>query len=351
MTLYYPGKTVADLKADTLSKLRQPALNYDRYTEANILRALNAGLMEGVRRIRNLQSFAIIQLSAGYAQYAPPSQMISPRAAFFYQNSNSYWELTQKTRAWLDSNLPGWRITDGDPTHMFPGDSIGGMTKLGFYPKPDTAGSVYSSSPDTGVVVTATGMTTSGNIDGTNSAAHATICTDSAGRTIEDLGVQVGMMAFNVTDGSKGQISAVSGSTFSATLTGGTANTWGLSQNFRILAGEYGVVTGVSADDEEYIFSADLGELVSIGALTGNVYLEFYRRPLKLAYDTQYPEFPPDLQACISDYAVWDLKRSSVKGSTDDQEAMAAIQAFNAIISGYRSIEEEISTSTIRFNW
>lgn len=349
----YAGKTVATLVANTLARLRQPVNTFDRYSRDNILSALNDANMEVALRKKCLHSFAVIVLKNGYSQYAPPTQLITPKCAFFYQSSSSYYELKLKDRAYLDETYPGWRVTNGDPTHMYPGDSFGSLRKLGFYPTPNADGDDYTTSPDTGIVISATGLTVTGNITGNNNAAHATICTDAAARTLSSLGVEVGMIALNITDGSQGQISAVSGSTFTVTLTGGTNNQWAVGDDFTILAGEYGVVTGITGTTEQYIFSSEYGEMVDIESITGNVYLEFYRRPLELVYDTQYSEIPIELHQYLPDYATWILKRDAPRGSMDFMEASAALQAFDRVIPpvSYVSIDDAVKDNRIRFNW
>jgi hypothetical protein len=86
-----------------------------------------------------------------------------------------------------------------------------------------------------------TGMSAMGNITGVNSVAHNSVCTDSQGRALSELGTRISVMAVNVTDRSSGQITAVSGSTFTVTLAGGKNNVWAVGDQFLILAGEYGI--------------------------------------------------------------------------------------------------------------
>ncbi len=350
---YYAGKTIATLIADTLQKLKQPPLSYDRYSYANILSALNEANVEAATRLKCLHSFAIINLKAGYSQYAPPSQMIAPKCAFFYQTATSYSELPFKSRRWLDRYLPGWRANSSDPCYAFIGDSDGNLRKIGFTPKPKTDGTNYTISPGTGVFVSGTGMTVSGNIIGQNNADHATICTDALARVLATLGVQVGMMALNVNDGSSGQITAVSGSTFTVTLTGGTANTWVVGDSWNVLAGEYGVVTGLSVDDEQYLFTDEFGIMINIQALPGNVWLEFYRRPLDLIVDTQYPEIPVELHQYLSWYATFLLKAGTPKGSTDNVDAATALAIFDSKIPpvSYENPDDAVEVSRIQENW
>ena len=352
------AKTLAELVADTVAGLRQPPtapLCYTRYSRDSILAALNLANMETAARLRCLHGFAVIILRAGYGQYLPPADMLDPKDAFFYKSATSYVHLTRdgwKKRDWLDRFQGGWRTMTGDPYWAYIGDSAGNLRKLGFTPRPDTAGTNYLVTPDTGVVISVTGMTTTGNITGVNTTAHATTCTDSAARTLSSLGVRAGMMALNVTDGSKGQITDVTGSTFTVTLAGGTANTWAIGDSFTILAGEYGVVTSVDGD-EEYIFSSDRGELIAIGAITGNVFLEYWRKPLKLTIDTQYPEVPEEAHPYLSEYAIWWLKRHAPRGSDDANDAMMSKAAYDEKIPPVKivPVDQQAEVSTIRFNW
>ena len=331
----YEGLTLEELKARTLDRLKQKPLNYDRYNEGAIGRALNDALQESGRVLRHLKSFAIITLKDGTSQYKPPTEMLLPDKAFFYQSATSYYELPYKTRQWLDSHKRGWRTQNGDPSYMYPGDTYGNLRKLGFTPTPDTDGEDYTASPDTGIYASESGMTTTGNITGTASVASSTVLTDSAARDLADEGVVVGMMVVNVTDSSSGQISAISGATVTATLAGGTANAWVVGDSFTILAGEYGVVVDW-AGDEEYLFTAEIGGMVDVDTIENNVYLEFVKRPLPLQFDSQYPQLPPELHIYLPDGAAWFLNRNAPRGTKEFQEAAGAYEAFiNGLKTGY----------------
>jgi len=350
VTALWTGLTRAQLKSRTLWKLKQKPDNYNRYSEASIEDALNDAQIEAAKMTKCLRGFGILTMKDGYAQYKPPTEMLQLDKAFFYQSATSYYELIQKSRAWLDRFKKGWRVQEGDPQYVFSGDSYGTMRKIGFYPRPDTDGDNYAVSPDTGVYGSATGMSTSGNVTGTNSVAHATVCTDTDGISMSDSGVTVGMMAVNVTDDSSGQISAVSGSTFTVTLTGGTANTWALGDSYTVLAGEYGVVTDWS-NDEKFLFTSDIGGIIAVETLTNNVMIEYCRRPLPLQFDTQYPEIPSDLHPYLPDGAVWSLKRNSPRASSDLEEATIAYQAFQAGIMKYVDLDGVLEDDVVMNCW
>ena len=221
---------------------------------------------------------------------------------------------------------------------IYPGDNYGTLRKLGFYPTPDTDGDSYTTSPDTGIYASETGATTTGNITGRNNTAHATVCTDNDGRDMATLGVTVGLTAVNVNDGSTGQVSAVTGATFTVTLAGGTSNTWAIGDNFNVLAGEYGVVTSWE-NDEQYLFGAEIGGMIDVSTITNNVYMEFIRRPLLLQFDTQYPEIPPEIHQYLPDYVVYWLKRNSPRGSNDYNEAMEGYRAFKQGMENHTDLD------------
>ena len=324
----FEGLTLSELLARSLDKLHQKEGNYDRYDKELLKRALNDGNSDAVVLTHCIKGFGIIEMKEGYSQYKPPSDMLLFDKFFFYQSATSYWELKQKSRHWLDTHKRGWRVQSGDPLYMYPGDSYGSLRKIGFTPTPDTDGDSYIADPDTGIYTSATGMTTSGNITGTNNAASATICTDSAGRTMSDLGVTVGLTAVNVTDGSKGQINAVAGATFTVTsLTGGTANTWAVGDSFNVLAGEYGIVTDWT-NDEKFIFAAEVGGITDVSTIVNNVYIEYVRRPLILEFDTQYPNIPPELHQYLPEYVNYYCNRKAPRKSSSYEEAMASLQIF-----------------------
>ena len=363
----YEGLKLSELKARVLDRLKQKALSYDRYSETSILNALIDTEVELARITRCLRGFAFIVLKNGYAQYRPPSNMLLLDKAFFYQSNTSYYELQQKNRAWMDRHQRGWRTVEGDPVITFPGDNYGNLRKIGFYPRPNVA-STFALNQPTGEVISGTGDTLSfggtqisftdsgtgayetnasispsNNVTGMNSVVHATVCTDSEGRTLTDLGVAVGMMAINVTDGSKGQISAISGSTFTVTLTGGTNNTWAVGDSFQIMSGEYGVVTSWD-DDEQYIFTTDYGVITGV-TQAHNVFLEYYRRPSKLSFSEQYPEVPPELHQYMPDNAVYLLKRGAQRGSADFNDAQEGRSAFLSGMGGYVDLDDKAEDS------
>ena len=312
-----------------------------------IERALNDAQLEAALITGCLKSFAIYRLRSGYGQYRPPTLMIAPVSAYFWHTATSYWEIPIKTRAWLDIWSPGWRTQSGDPQYMYAGDLFQNQRKIGFTPTPDTSGSNYTAAMDTNLVMaTSGGMTTTGNIVGTVKGTHNTECDDTAARTLANLGVKVGQIVLNHTDGSLGQISAVATTKLTATLTGGTLNVWTALDEFVVLTGDWGVY--IYDAEEKYIFTKDMTGLKEAKTLINMVYLEFIRRPILLDFATQYPELPPELHTYLPEGAIWYLKRSAPRGSDDFQEAQAAYQIFTtAMRLGYVNLDSIAQDSPV----
>lgn len=59
-----------------------------------------------------------------------------------------------------------------------------------------------------------------------------------SGRDFTTLGIKIGDIAKNVTDGSQGAITAIVGDTITATLAGGTENDWDAADSYEILDGD-----------------------------------------------------------------------------------------------------------------
>jgi len=344
----FEGLQLTELINRAQDRLKQKRGNFDRYPKDSIINALNDGQIEATKRLRCLHGMSIIVLKNGYNQYKPPHDYLLSKNAFFYQSATSYWQLKITTREWLDRFKSGWRTTSGDPLYMFPGDNYGNMRKLGFYPRPKTDGTSYITGADSGVVVSDNAAATTGNVTGQNGTAHATVCTDSDGRTLADHGVAVGMVAVNVDTDESGQISAVSGSTFTISATDFPSG-WSVGDNFNVLAGEYGTIVKWDGEDQ-VIYNAEIGGTIDVRTIVNNVYLEYVRRPLLLKYNEQYPEIAPDLHQYLPDYVPFALKRNSPKGSTDAMEATIAFQAFETGLKTHIQPDNKTTDCCTRFS-
>jgi hypothetical protein len=133
------------------------------------------------------------------------------------------------------------------------------------------------------------------------------------------------MTVKNVTDGSEATILTIAEHelTFSATLSGGTANTFAAGDSYEILAGEYGVLTSWT-DGEQYIFSDDVGVLSSITVPAGNIWVDYipYAKPFpSTGSDDKYPEIPRLYHLDYGMGVVADLLRTFHEKSREFQRA------------------------------
>jgi hypothetical protein len=238
-----------------------------------------------------------------------------------------------------------WKTdTAGTPEYLYPSYGYGNIKKFGVYPKPSTAGTTYTGT-SMGVVTSATDFTFTGNITGTHRVGagdNRAYLEDEAGRNFVTLGVVVGMMIFNTTDGSSGQITAIGNGNatndkLSVTLSGGTDDDFDESDSFEVTTGEYGVV--IRADgSEEWAFSSDYGALQDITPLAFNMLIDFVRRPLNLDFDDQISEIPMDYQQALVEYCVWKLGGTEYDGATAQKRSIEAKESWFTYINNYNSI-------------
>jgi hypothetical protein len=210
----------------------------------------------------------------------------------YFQDSTSYQELYVRDTQWLDSHYQGW-LTDApsQPLYSYLGESYGNVPMLGVYPAPLNDGDSYTITPDTGVV--APPLATN-NLTGIATSGNATTLGDTA-IDFTTQGLAPGMTVNNVTDGSKAAIVTVAAHSIAMTaLSGGAANIFTAGDSYEILAGEYGVVTSWTGEDE-YLFSSEVGEIANITVPAGNIRVDFIPYPMpfpETGNDDQYPELP-----------------------------------------------------------
>jgi hypothetical protein len=220
--------------------------------------------------------------------------------------------------------------------YCYMGDSYGNIPMLGVYPKPDTDGTSYSISPDTGVTTGGDlpGATT--NVTGQATGGSATTLDDTA-VDFTDLGLVSGMAVKNVTDGSTGTISTIATTqiVLVSALTGGTANVFAAGDSYEILAGEYGVLTSWD-DDDMTIFGSEVGVLANITVPAGNIRVDYIPYPLPFPADGnagQYPEIPKLYHMDFAMGVVADLLRTFGEGSREFQRAAYYDGIFNNAVA------------------
>ena len=299
----FAGKTLTELEDGVLSKLGETAQTFTRYTQPEVDAYLNRALREFCFRTRILKTNAITILKAGIRYYKLPTNFldfVNPRWVARYRDSGGtgYLRLERTSVQRLDNASGSWRDEVGTPKGLFLGPVYGNTRMVGVYPVPAVDGQVYTASQDTGVVISGANVSIGNNVTGVHkTGANSAFYVDTEGRDLAALGVMVGMVIENLTDGSKGAITAIGNSEatndkISVTLAGGTDNDFDVGDSVIIYAGEYGVLTSWATDTEQYLFNTEFGVLGAITTPNGNLEYEFIREAAKLSNANQYPEIP-----------------------------------------------------------
>ena len=340
MVLRGLGSPVATVDTDTSS-------DYTRYTKEDIIKQLSIAENQFVMKTDVLTSWAIVEAVSGQSEYRMPRRSLKILDGKFYTSTTTYEQLINRTNRSqmkrIDSN---WRTaTAGRPEYIYPGFGYGNVRSWGAYPKPSSDGTTYDGS-SMGIVTAATDFTFTGNITGTHKTGFASsaFLVDTAGRNFVTLGVTVGMMIFNTTDGSSGQVTAIgnqdaTNDKLTVTLAGGTDDDFDTDDSFVVTVGEYGVV--IRADNsEEWAFSSAYGALQDITPLSGNFMLEYVKRPLVLDLDTQYPEIPAEHHHALAERVIWKLGMSEFNGQTVQQRAQEGKSAWVTALQDYDVFSE-----------
>lgn len=318
------------------------AADYSRYPKADIVNQLTIAESQFNMRTDTLTTFAIVEAVANRTRYRLPRRCMKITDAKFYTAETLYEQLTQKTSRTQMKRVSRSYLTDtaGRPEYIYPGYGYGNVREFAAYPRPSTDGTTYDGST-MGVVTAATDFTFTGNITGTHKTGfgNSAFLVDNDGRNFAALGVTVGMMIFNTTDGSSGQITAIgnqdaTNDKISVTLSGGTDDDFDTDDSFVVTVGEYGVV--IRADNsEEWAFSSTYGALQDITPLSGNFLLEFVKRPLLLDLDTQFPEIPPEHHHALAERAIWKLGGAEYNSETVRGRAAEGQNSWLQAIADY----------------
>jgi hypothetical protein len=300
----FSGKTLTELEDGVLSKLGEPAQTFTRYTQDEIRAYLNQGLRIFCHQTRLLKAKAIAQIKSGTRYYKLPTNFhdfVDARwpARYRAADGSGYTRLKRTSMQRLDNVSGTWRDQVGSPRGIMLGPVFGNTRLFGLMPIPDADGEAYTGASDPGVIVSGTNFSIGNNILGNHKTGFgdSAFYVDAEGRDLAALGVVAGMVIENLTDGSKGSITAVgdqdaTNDKITVTLAGGTDNDFDEGDSIIIYAGEYGVLTSWQSDTEQYIFNTEIGVLANITTPKGNVEFEYVREAAKLANAQQYPEIP-----------------------------------------------------------
>jgi hypothetical protein len=315
--------------------------DYTRYPKQDIIDKLIEAQVDFTRKTNCLNTFAIVECTADQAEYRQPNNCLLITDAKYFTADNSYEQIRFKQNKQQMKRVSSeWQQdASGTPEWIYPSYTHGNTRTFGLYPRPSSDGTTYDGT-GLGTVTSATSFTFTGDIAGANIAGAPLALTDSQGRDFTTLGVAVGMMLFNVTDGSSAQITgivngAATNDRLEGTLAGGTLNLWIDGDSFVVTTGQYGVVIRATGD-EEYVFSSDYGALTDITPLSGNVLLDYIRRPIKLDHDTQFPEIPMDYHQALAEYAIWKLGMTEYNGNVMLERAGQAKEQWFEYIQDYK---------------
>ena len=320
--------------------------DYTRYPKQDIIDKLNEGQIKFVRKTHCLTTFAIVEAVGGQSEYRWPRNCLRILEAMWYTSATAYEQLrVVDDKSQMKRISTTWRTdASGTVEFYYPSYGYGNIRKFGVYPKPAIDGDTYSGT-GYGIVTSATDFSLTDSVTGTHRVGAGddkAYLEDEDGRDFTTLGITVGMMIFNNTDDSSGQITAISNGNatndrLEVTLSGGTDDDFDEGDSFQVEPGEYGVV--IRADgSEEWAFSSDLGALQDITPLSGNFLLDYIKRPFKLDTDNQYPEIPADYHNALVEYSVWKLGLTEYDGANMEVRATKAEEAWHDSINDYISI-------------
>ncbi len=342
---------LGELETDVLRKLWistsedsngfSPDTAFLKYSRYRVRKKLNQAYSEVVAFARAHKSWFIITLSNGYHQYAVPQNCFDIANVYYLTTATAYEELTVYDEDIIEEVLsPGWKTLPGVPKYAYVGDRTKMVVKLGIAPPPNTDGTaitlasgVSSKSQPHGTLEAVSGSAAPGS--GTN------IYVDSDGQGFDDLGVIVGLIILNITDGSRGTITSISTTntandtiTCSGNLSGGLNNIWTPGDEMRIIGGEYGGFIEVGDTEASYILAPNVGQIPKPGITmaAGNLLVQGYFYPILLRDKYQYPELPPIFHPYLALGAASLLGREEPADSPEFAQAVKYEEVFNKTV-------------------
>lgn len=350
----FEGWTRLQLIQKVLRGLHQPIetvgtstdSDYNRYPKQDIVDKLVEGQLEFVSLTDALTTFGFVEMVADQSEYRYPSEALKILSAQFYSATTRYTELVIKSNKKEMHRISNTWRTDGagNPEVLYPSYNHGNIRKFGVWPKPSTAGTTYIGT-SMGILTSATDFAFTGDITGTHRVGagdNRAYAEDESGRDFSSLGVVIGMMIFNTTDGSNGSITSLSDGNATkdranVILASGTDDDFDESDSFVITTGEYGVVIRATGE-EEWAFSTEFGALQDINPLSGNVMLDFVKRPKNLDFDTQFPEIPMDYQQGLVEYAIWKLGGTEYDGFVAEKRSAQGEKEWDKYVTRYQAL-------------
>jgi len=308
---------------------------FSKYSKYKVKKKINQAYNEIMALTRTLKSWFIVELTANYSQYPVPLNCFDVSKVYYFSSATVYTELPIYNEDFIEEELSeGWRTTSGTPEWAYVADRSKMVVKLGVAPAPSTsataitlASTLSQKTQPYGTVEAVSGSTAPG------SATNVYI--DSHGQNFGNLGVIIGLVLLNTTDGSRGTITSISTTnstndtiTCSGNLSGGLNNIWTPGDEMRVVGGEYGGFIEIGDTEAEYILAPNAGQLPSpsITMAANNLLVQGYFYPIQLIDNNQYPELAPPFHYYIALRAAGLL---GLKESTDSPEFTKAQDYMN----------------------
>jgi hypothetical protein len=350
---YYEGLSTIEMIYEAQRWLGVAIGDYDRYSKADIVTALNQGGLRFAKRTACILMPVVIVCAANRQHYRLPYNSLGVISARYYtaESRLAYEELEiiadMKRMQRLNSTFRG---TTGTPAYLFPSYVSGNVLTVGVSPFPAVTGTSWDGTPF-GIVTSATGFTMVGNILGTHSASYpnSAFLVDAGGRDLTTLGALAGYPIFNTTKSEYALIAAIGdqdATNDKATgILSGSAD-WDAGDSYQIPMGEYGTVLDAGMN-ETYTMSSYLGTIGDIYGYPGNLILDVSRRPLSLSavFDNFVSEIPAAYHEAQIAWAVYWLGRGEHSGVVQKEAATEGRTKFEEMVLEYQHSEVAEATN------
>lgn len=346
---YWEGMTTLEMIYETQRHLGVAPGDFDRYTKADIVRALNRGGIKFAKATACLPYPVAIRLKTNRQNYRLPYGSLKVLSARYYSgdSASEYTELhvlnDPKKMQRIDRTYRG---TAGTPEYCFPSYVSGNVSTIGFSPIPTADGDRYDTD-SFGLLTASTGLEFTGSITGTHKTGYAAsaFLVDADGRDLVTLGALVGWPVFNTTTGESATITSIADQDATNDRVNGTlsgAGVWTPGDAYSIPMSNFGVVLDV-VDNNVWTLSSYYGTVADVISYNGNVMLDVARAPLALSEDLDnvISEIPDNYQEAQVAYAVHILGRGAFKGMVQMDKAMAALTLFNSMVDEYNKLDEQ----------
>ena len=318
------------------------ATAFSKYSQYKVKKKINQAYSEIMALTRTLKSWFIIPLTANYYQYPVPLNCFDISRVYYFSSATNYTKLEVNDENFIEDELSeGWKTTPGTPEYAFVADRSKMVVKLGVAPAPSSsataitlASTVSEKAQPYGTVEAVSGFAAPGSA--TN------VYVDAHGQNFSDLGVIVGLITLNTTDGSRGTITSISTTNTSndtincsGNLSGGLNNIWTPGDEMRIVGGEYGGIIEIGDTEASYILAPNAGQLPSpsITMAANNLLVQGYMYPIQLVDNNQYPELASPFHYYIALRAAGLLGLKEPTDSPEFAKAQDYMSESNQVLS------------------